>query len=175
MRRRLVLLVLPFLLAGCGSEGASSAEGGTTPELLGTGKVADYAFQGTRLDGSTFDGRSLAGRAAVLWFWAPWCPTCRAQSPTVAEVAEQYDGRVAVVGVGGLDSAADIEDLAARIPHVDHVVDPDGEVWQHFGVTAQSSYAVIAADGELLVEGYLDNAELVDLMGRLAGSAGEDS
>ncbi len=39
----------------------------------------------------------------MLWFWAPWCPTCRAQIPTVSGLGE-YADQVNVVGVGGLDT-----------------------------------------------------------------------
>jgi thiol-disulfide isomerase/thioredoxin len=163
------LAALVLLLAGCGTQEAPSRASGS--DVIGTGKVADLDFTGTTPDGSTFEGSSLAGKPAVLWFWAPWCPTCRAQIGNVSALAERYDGRVAVVGVGGLDTAEAIEDLAARIPRVTHLVDDRGQVWQHFRVTAQSTYTVIDADGELIAEGYLDNAELNDLVSQLAGEA----
>ncbi len=105
----------------------------------------------------------------MLWFWAPWCPTCRAQIPTVSGLGEEYADRVNVVGVGGLDTQGNIEALAGRIDHVTHLVDDEGAVWKHFHVTAQSTYTVIDADGEIMHEGYLDNGELEDLVARLAG------
>jgi len=42
-------------------------------------------------------------------------------------------------------------------------------VWRHFRVTAQSTYTVVGADGEIKAEGYLDDDELSDLVARLAG------
>ena len=48
-----------------------------------------------------------------------------------------------------------------------HLVDDRGEVWQHFRVTAQSTYTVIDADGQIISEGYLDDAELNGLVDRL--------
>jgi thiol-disulfide isomerase/thioredoxin len=166
MRLMIAVLAAALIgLAGCGQEKAQSDGSG---EVTGTGRSADYDFTGTTLDGDRFTGTSLEGKPAVLWFWAPWCPTCRAQIPAVSELAEKYDGRVAVIGVGGLDSESAIRELAEQIPHVTHLVDDEGAVWKHFGATAQSTYAVIGADGEIKTEGYLDDDELADLVARLA-------
>jgi thiol-disulfide isomerase/thioredoxin len=129
---------------------------------------AELRFTGMTLAGDAFDGATLAGKPVVLWFWAPWCPTCRAQIPNVTALADEYHGRVTVVGVGGLDSQEAIVDLAEQIPHVTHLVDHEGEVWRHFGVTEQSTYTVISADGEVVSEGYLDDADLTDLVAELA-------
>lgn len=165
MRTLIALLAAALLaLAGCGTEAAPGSGAGET----GTGKSADYDFAATTLDGDTFTGSELEGKPAVLWFWAPWCPTCRAQIPNVTELAERYDGAVEVVGVGGLDSAGEIRNLAEQIPHLTHLVDDEGAVWKHFGVTAQSTYTVIDAEGELLSEGYLDDDELNALVARMA-------
>ena len=34
-----------------------------------------------------FNGASLQGPAAVLWFWTPWCPFCNPEAPNVSAVA----------------------------------------------------------------------------------------
>ncbi|MDH2393959.1 redoxin family protein, partial [Streptomyces sp. HNM0663] len=39
------------------------------------------------MDGKPFDAKTLAGKPAVLWFWAPWCPTCKGQAAETAKVA----------------------------------------------------------------------------------------
>jgi thiol-disulfide isomerase/thioredoxin len=162
----LVLLVLA--LTGCGAAATTSGPdaGG---DVAGTGKTADLDFTATTLEGEPFDGTSLAGEPTVLWFWAPWCPTCRAQVPTISGIGEDYAGRVNVVGVGGLDTQGEIEAMADGIENVTHLVDDEGEVWKHFRVTAQSTYTVIDADGEIVHEGYLDDGELEDLVADLAG------
>ena len=168
MRWIIAALVVALLtLAGCGTTTASDsrAAGG---DPIGTGKTVDYDFSGATLSGTAFEGSSLEGEPAVLWFWAPWCPTCRAQSANVSALAQAYHGKVAVVGVGGLDSGSAIEDLAGSIPSVTHLVDPDGEIWRHFGVTAQSTFTVISTDGEIVSEGYLEDAQLNALVEQLA-------
>jgi thiol-disulfide isomerase/thioredoxin len=166
---RLVIAVLAAVLIGLAGCGEQTAQGGASEQVIGTGKTADYDFTATELDGSAFQGESLKGKPAVLWFWAPWCPTCRAQAPAVSALAEEYDGRVAVIGVGGLDSESAIRNLAVEIQYVTHLVDDEGVAWQHFQVTAQSTYTVIGADGEIKAEGYLDNDQLAELVASLAG------
>lgn len=166
MRRLVVLTVaLCALLTACGTDEPGPTSGGV--EVSGTGRMADFDFTATTLDGSELEPSNLAGRPAVLWFWAPWCPTCRAQVPNLSALGERYDGQVSVVGVGGQDDGAAIRDVAEQIPHVTHVIDERGEVWRHFQVTEQSSYTVISAAGEVISEGFLDDGALNDLVARL--------
>lgn len=165
--RKLVVLtaVLCALLTACGADDPGPTSGDVP--VSGTGRMADFDFDATTLDGSELESTGLAGRPAVLWFWAPWCPTCRAQVPNLSALGEQYDGRVSVVGVGGQDDDAAIRDVAQQIPHVTHVIDERGEVWRHFQVTEQSSYTVISAAGEVISEGFLHDDALNDLVARL--------
>src|SRR5205085_1360670 len=36
---------------------------------------------------------SLRGKAVLLFFWAHWCPDCKAMVPTIAKLAKQYGSR----------------------------------------------------------------------------------
>lgn len=108
---------------------------------------ADLSFTATTLEDEVFDGEQLAGTPSVLWFWAPWCPTCRAQAPAVSDLATEYDGDVNVVGVGGAAAASEIEGVARDIDGPTHLIDEPGAVWQHFKITAQSTYVIVDADG----------------------------
>ncbi|MGI9084854.1 MAG: redoxin domain-containing protein [Aeromicrobium sp.] len=152
-----VLVAVVAVLAGCGE----SPDGSAT-------KV-DLDFAATTLAGDDFDGGTLEGKPVVLWFWAPWCSSCRAQSGTVDGLAEKYEGRVEVVGVGGLDDAEAIRDMAENLPHLTHLVDDAGTVWKHFKVVEQSTFEIISADGEVVAEGHLDDDELAAVVGDLAG------
>lgn len=183
---RVLLPLLAVTLAACGGtaapESTSSTDGrgssaetpagdtaGADDQAGVSGEPVELDFTATTLAGEPFEGTSLRGAPAVLWFWAPWCPTCRAQIPTVSGLGEQYAGEVAVVGVGGLDTQGAIEEVAGDIDHVTHLVDDEGVVWKHFRVTAQSTYTVIDADGQIVHEGYLDDDKIEDLVADLAG------
>lgn len=129
---------------GSGAAAGAEQPDATVPELLD--------FTSTTVAGQQFDGASLAGRPAVLWFWAPWCPTCRGQVPQVEELARTHGDEVSVVGIGSLDSAEAIAGFARDVGGITHLEDTDGVLWQRFGVTEQSSFVVLDADGEVAFE-----------------------
>jgi thiol-disulfide isomerase/thioredoxin len=151
--------------SGSPSKGAQKSPRGT-PSAVAVPETLQFA--GTTVDGAAYDGSALAGRPAVLWFWAPWCPTCRGQAPTVSALAEEYGDQVGFVGVGSLDDGDAIADFAGDVPGLVHLTDPDGEVWRHFAIAEQSVYVVLDADGEVVSDGYLADDELTDLVAGLA-------
>ncbi len=181
--RSLVLLpLLTVILTACGTEstGPTSAADDTasdpapteSSESSSTGASSETIldFSADTVDGDRFEGASLAGRPAVLWFWAPWCPTCRGQIEGVSALADEYGDDVSFVGVGSLDEAAAIEDFADDVPaDLPHLLDPDGDVWRHFGIVEQSTYVVLDDKSEVVSQGYLDDDELADLVSGLAG------
>jgi thiol-disulfide isomerase/thioredoxin len=66
---------------------------------LPVGTVAPAAPVET-LDGAPVDlARLVAGRPALLEFWATWCPNCKALEPQIARLAAQYAGRLQLVTV----------------------------------------------------------------------------
>ena len=158
--RRLSVLsvVAAVLLSGCGGSGGertgSAADPGSSGSLL--------TFTGTTVDGKPFDGKSLAGKPAVLWFWAPWCPVCLQQAPGVRAAAEQYGDKVTIVGVAGLDKAAAMPEFIrlAKVESITNLSDEPGAIWKHFGITSQSTFVLLDAAGQQTGHGVLSADEV---------------
>jgi peroxiredoxin len=165
----MLVVVSLLVLTGCG--GGS----GTSPPRAGAGSAAPdgplLAFTATTLDGKTFDGMSLSGRPAVLWFWAPWCPICLQQAPGVRTAVERYADRVSIVGVAGLDSVSAMPEFVrlAKVDAMPHLADEAGDVWKRFGVRAQSTFVLMNAAGEVTFRGRLDADEVPDRVAALLG------
>ena len=195
--RQLLVGVVALLLAGCASPAtpeagpppASSAAPSATAVATSVSTSAEPSpgrsteaptqkirvpdtlkFTATTVDGRAFDGASLAGKPALFWFWAPWCPTCRGQIDQVQGIARDFEGKVSVIGVGSLDDAKAISRFADDAPGMTHLSDASGEVFRHFRVVQQSSFVLLDADGRMAYEvGYGGSDDLADRVADVAG------
>ena len=115
------------------------------------------SFTGTTVDGKAFSGASLAGRPTVLWFWAPWCPTCLQQAPGVREAFGRYSAKMNFLGVAGLDTAANMPAFVqlAKLGTMRSVADPGGVIWKRFKIKEQSYFVVLDASGTEVYRGKL--------------------
>jgi thiol-disulfide isomerase/thioredoxin len=170
VRRLICLFVVAVMaVAGCGGNSGSTANAAAGPSSTPTGSPLE--FTATTVDGKPFDGRSLTGKPAVLWFWAPWCPTCLQQAPGVRKAVEQYGDRVAIVGVAGLDKATAMAEFIrlAKIESITNLSDEPGDVWKRFGITSQSILVLIDATGTVTFQGRLDADEIPGRVAELLG------
>ncbi|HEX2417552.1 MAG TPA: redoxin domain-containing protein [Micromonosporaceae bacterium] len=150
-----LIVVSALTLVGCGTTSGEQVGSDKAPAVSGT---VGYDFTSTTLDGDTFDGQSLKGKPAVLWFWAPWCPTCRGQAPHVNALAKDYAGKATVVGVAGLDTVAAMHEFVetTKLSGFPQLSDEQGEVWKRFGVTEQSTFVLLDASGGVVERGSKD-------------------
>ncbi|WP_455361580.1 redoxin family protein [Streptomyces sp. SYSU K21746] len=187
-----VLTAALLTATGCGTDGGSDSAGDpgaasskasspaqqTTPSDAGETGTAGaevpeaLKFTGTTVDGKPFDGKTLAGKPTVLWFWAPWCPKCRAQASETAKVAADYAGKANVIGVAGLDKNAAMKNFVSetKTGAFPHLSDEAGDVWKRFEVTEQSRYVILDKDGKTVYEGVLPGGE--GLAEKVAGLTG---
>ena len=171
-----LVAALVLVVSGCGAGGATSAADGRTTDDTSSGSpttatpaVLDFTSQ--TVDGDAFDASTLAGKPTVFWFWAPWCPTCRAQISGVGELAETVRRRGQRRGVGSLDEQAAIDGFAAEVSRRRH---PARRPRRCGVASARRDRAehVRRARRRPATEqasGYLDDDELVALVADLVG------
>ncbi|MBT2478491.1 redoxin domain-containing protein [Streptomyces sp. ISL-94] len=189
MRARLILPGLvaatALTLAGCGAQdnAASSGAGAASPTPAGSTESAEAVpgtptvpealrFTGTTIEGRPFDAATLAGKPTVLWFWAPWCPKCKAQGPETAKVAAQFQGKANVVGVAGLDKQQAMKDFVTdtKVATFPNLSDEAGDIWKKFEITQQSTYVILDKDGKTVFTGNLPAGKgLADKLSPLVG------
>jgi thiol-disulfide isomerase/thioredoxin len=104
-------------------------------------------FTGTTLSGAPFNGASLQGKPAVLWFWTPWCPFCNQEAPNVSQVATA-NPKVTFVGVAARADVGQMEGFVSKYNlNFTNLNDADGSIWARFKVPWQPAYVFLRPDG----------------------------
>jgi thiol-disulfide isomerase/thioredoxin len=100
------------VLAGCTSTQGTGDKGyvtgdGVVREVAPDDRGDPIELSGETLDGEQLDLADLRGKPVVVTVWGSWCPPCRAEAPWLVAAAEDYDGRVAFVGINNRDASTD--------------------------------------------------------------------
>lgn len=103
----------------------------------------------TDLDGRTWRLADLKGRAVLLNFWASWCEPCRAEMPTLQQLAELYGPReLTVLAINFKQSAATaarfVKSTSLTLPVI---LDPEGALARQWEVSIFPTTVLIGADG----------------------------
>ncbi|MFC1683033.1 TlpA disulfide reductase family protein [Candidatus Zixiibacteriota bacterium] len=77
----IVGMFLALILAGCGEEEEK------------TDSAAGYDFTLSDLGGEQVSFSDFEGQVIMVNFWAPWCGPCRAETPDLIKLSEQYQDR----------------------------------------------------------------------------------
>ncbi len=112
-----------------------------------TARADDLNFTGTTLSGAGFNGASLQGKPAVLWFWTAWCPFCNQEAPNVSAVAAA-NPKVTFVGVAARSDVAQMQSFVSKYNlNFTNLNDADGSIWAKFNVPWQPAYVFLRPDG----------------------------
>ena len=164
------------LLAAVAALAVTLAACGSAPAPTPTSAAPDFplvAYQGEELLGgreTTFAAVFRQGRPVVLNFWAGRCPPCQAEMPAFQRVADEYAGRVIVVGVdvGSFtslgthdDARVLLRDLGIRYPAAYAV---DASPLRLYQVVNMPTTVFLAPEGRIIqrVGGVLTEAQLRD-------------
>ena len=125
---------------------------GPTGELEREGDLGAAAderlnFTGTTLSGAPFNGASLQGKPAVLWFWAPFCPFCNAEAPGLSQVAAS-NPEVTFVGIAAHSDVGAMQNFVSKYGlNFTNLNDADGAIWARYNVPWQPAWVFYRADG----------------------------
>ncbi|GAA0559498.1 protein disulfide oxidoreductase [Paractinoplanes ferrugineus] len=171
MRKLGLALVALGVAAGCSAPAAAPpASVPITPALSSSAGPANQVvpatlkFTGKTLDGASFDAATLAGKPAILWFWAPWCATCASEAQSISDLADEYKDRIGILGIAGMGENKAMHEFVSdlEVGHVTHLDDQAGTIWKRFRITQQSWYVFLDKQGRVVKTGYLDDLQLTD-------------
>ena len=119
---------------------------------LESGKANDFSL--LDMNGNKVRIFELAeDKPLLLYFWASWCKPCRLITPQVVTLAEEYKGRITVLGinVGGVDSLKDVKKYNKRY-NVTYplLIDSDNKTVETYSVHAIPTVILIDESGKIL-------------------------
>jgi peroxiredoxin len=120
-------------------------------DLLPAGeRVAAPAFELLDLQGRPWSLDSLAGKPAVLYFFAPWCGVCAASSPQLRWF-DRWKGEEVQVVLVGLDwsNPAKLADYAARHELTLPILVAGPQTGADYRIRGYPTYYVLDADGRI--------------------------
>lgn len=116
------------------------------------GKAKDFTL--LDMNGNKVRLSELADdKPLLLYFWASWCKPCRLITPQVSTLAEDYKGRITVLGinVGGVDSLKDVRKYSKRYKVTyPLLIDSDNDTVEAYSVYAIPTVILLDESGKVL-------------------------
>jgi thiol-disulfide isomerase/thioredoxin len=107
------------------------------------------AFSLVDTTGKIWRAADLRGRAVLLNFWASWCEPCRAEMPTLQQIADLYgDDKLLVLAINFKEPAARALQFAKTTGvTLPVLLDLDGKVARGWGVKVFPTTLMIDRNG----------------------------
>jgi len=127
------------------------------------------AFAGSTLEGDHFSTTELAGKPAIINFWASYCiPSCVEEHPVLLDLMARHGGEVEMVGVLFNDTPDGARGFLARYGQVSwpNVLNSDGRISIDYGVTGPPETFFVDAQGIVVAHriGPLTAAVVADVL-----------
>ncbi len=131
--------------------GSGDGPDGSPPAVKGGGPAPSFELADVRQDEPSVSLPSFRGKPVVLNFWASWCVPCRREMPVFQAVADQFEGRVAFVGVNHQDSRRlALELLSETGVRYPSAYDPDGKVANAYRLFGMPTTVFISPQGSIV-------------------------
>jgi len=125
----------------------------------------------TLLDGTeTTLEEQIAGKPAIVNFWAAWCPFCKEELPLFEKVAREHP-EISVIGVNLQEPLSTVKNYWKKDGYMfETLLDPKAELSQKFGVFTQPTTVFLNAAGDILFKknGPLTEEELAERVQELS-------
>jgi len=112
-----------------------------------------FSFSAISLDGTEINPLALRGKVVMIDFWSSWCPPCRAESPVLSQVYQEYKDKgepIEFIGIAIWDRDEDIrrfvDEFNLKYPIA---VDPKGRIAIGYGVAGIPEKFFIDSSGTL--------------------------
>ncbi|MDD4929337.1 MAG: protein disulfide oxidoreductase [Gallionella sp.] len=101
-----------------------------------------------RLPGVTTAGGPLPAHPVLVHFWASWCPVCRAEQGSIADIAHDDPNVVTIAMQSGKaeEVARHMREQGIDFPVLN---DPDGSIARAWGVHAVPASFILSPDGRI--------------------------
>jgi thiol-disulfide isomerase/thioredoxin len=105
-------------------------------------------LQGMTLAGKSYTLPAHPDRPVLVHFWATWCPICRTEQSSIADIAHDYPNAITVAMQSGKADAvtSHMREQGITFPVVN---DPDGSIARAWGVHAVPVSFIIGSDGKI--------------------------
>lgn len=160
-----LVLVVPVMLAGRGSNGAAIPAG---PSV---GIAASDFVLTDAVTGKQVSLASLRGKPVWLNFWASWCEGCKDEMPLIEKLYAKYRNEgLQVVGVNVQEKPDTVRDfISSNGFGWTFLLDSDGRVTDLYFVNGLPYQVFVGPDGVIkaLYPGVLDEKRMDEYVGQL--------
>jgi len=170
MGSRYAVAALLFLLCGAalaGPDRLPPGDGGrAAPGAAESGRSMDLTLPD--LDGRPVSlGRYLGKKPVLLFFWATWCPECKAAIPEInAMTSEPLAGKLQILGLDFRESrekvANAVKTRGIRFPVL---LDERGQAARAYGVVGIPTYILFDRRGKMVYREHVPPGDIARILG----------
>ncbi|MGA7595367.1 MAG: protein disulfide oxidoreductase [Gallionella sp.] len=106
------------------------------------------ALQGMTIAGEPYALPAHPGKPLLVHFWASWCPICRAEQRSIANIAYDRPDTITVAMQSGSTEQL-IHRMRGQAINFRVINDQDGSISERWGVQAVPASFIIAPDGRI--------------------------